>query len=49
MPTSEDSFPKSLPIDRNRELFRTAREETYKSVDGVDLPVYIWGPDPAKA
>jgi len=48
MSNSEDSFPKSLPIDRNRELFRTAREEIYKSVNGVDLPVYIWGPDPAK-
>ena len=45
----EESFPKSMPIDRNRELLRTAREEIYKSVNGVDLPVYIWGPDPAKA
>jgi hypothetical protein len=45
----EDSFPKSLPIDRNRELLKTAREEIYKSVNGVDLPVYIWGPDPEKA
>lgn len=49
MPTPEDSFPKSLPIDRNRELLKTAREEIYKSVGGVDLPVYIWGPDPAKS
>jgi acetyl esterase len=35
------------PIDRGRELLKTAREEIFKSVDGVDLPVHIWEPDAA--
>ena len=26
------------PIDRSRELLKTAREEIFKSVNGVDLP-----------
>ncbi len=45
----EDSPAKVAPIDRNRELLKTAREEIYKSVAGVELPAYIWLPDPAKA
>ncbi len=43
------SLPRSLPIDRNRELLKTAREEVYKSINGVELSVYIWGPDPSQA
>ena len=45
----EENFNKLPPIDRNRELLKTAREEVYKTVNGVDLPVYIWEPDAAKA
>ena len=37
------------PIDRSRELLKTAREEIYKSVNGVNLPVYIWEHEPDKA
>jgi acetyl esterase len=44
-----DSPPRSLPIDRNRELLKTAREEVYKTANGVELSVYIWGPDPSQA
>ncbi len=36
---------RTMPIDRNRELLKTAREETYKSVRGTDLSVYMWGPE----
>ena len=45
----EDNHIKLTPIDRNRELLKTAREEIYKTVNGINLPVYIWEPDPAKA
>jgi acetyl esterase len=38
-----------MPIDRNRELLKTAREEIYKAVNGHTLSVYIWAPDPARA
>lgn len=44
-----DSSPRSLPIDRNRELLKTAREEIYKTSNGADLNVYIWGPDEQRA
>lgn len=44
-----DSPLRTLPIDRNRELLKTAREEVYKSINGIDLNVYIWGPDPQLA
>lgn len=44
-----NSQSKPLPIDRNRELLKTGRQEIYKSIHGVELPVYIWGPDPAHA
>lgn len=40
---------KALPLDRNRELLKTAREETYKVVGDVRLPVFIWEPEPEKA
>lgn len=39
---------KPLPLDRNRELLKTAREETYKVVGDVRLPVFIWEPEPEK-
>lgn len=38
-----------LPLDRNRELLKTAREEIYKVVGDVHLPVFIWEPEPDKA
>lgn len=44
-----EGHPRTLPLDRNRELLKTAREEVYKIVGDVHLPVYIWGPDPDKA
>jgi acetyl esterase/lipase len=45
----EDSLTKLPPIDRNRELLKTAREETYKTVAGHDLSVYFWEPPADKA
>jgi acetyl esterase/lipase len=44
-----EGHPRTPPIDRGRELLKTAREEIFKSVNGVDLPVYIWEPEPDKA
>lgn len=41
--------PPRQPLDRNRELLKSAREEAYKLSGGQPLPVYIWGPDPQKA
>ncbi len=49
MLSHDDSLSKPAPIDRNRELLKTAREEVYKTIGGVNLPVYIWEPEPAKA
>ena len=43
-----ENLNKLPPIDRNRELLKTAREEVYKTVNGVELPVYLWEPDPHK-
>lgn len=43
-----EGTPRTPPIDRGRELLKTAREEIYKSVGGVDLPVYIWSPPAEK-
>jgi acetyl esterase len=45
----EENFSKLPPIDRNRELLKSAREEIYKAVGGVTLSVYIWEPDAEKA
>src|SRR6476659_7457046 len=45
----EEPLTKATLIDRNRELLRTAREEVYKTVGDLNLPVFIWEPDPAKA
>lgn len=39
---------RTTPIDRNRELLKSAREETYKVVGDVSLPAYIWQPAPEK-
>jgi len=36
--------PRTLPLDRNRELLKTAREEVYKTIGDIQLPVYIWEP-----
>jgi len=36
---------RTLPLDRNRELLKTAREEIYKTVGDIHLPVYIWEPE----
>ncbi|MFZ4766266.1 MAG: alpha/beta hydrolase [Roseimicrobium sp.] len=49
MPAIDDSVSKLPPIDRNRELLKTAREETYKTVGGVNLSAYIWEPEADKA
>jgi acetyl esterase/lipase len=44
-----EGLARTPPIDRNRELLKTAREEFFKSVGDVTLPVYIWEPEPDKA
>ena len=44
-----EGITRTPPIDRSRELLKTAREEIYKSVDDVNLSVYIWEPEPDKA
>ena len=36
------------PIDRNRELLKSALEATYKTVGDVALSAYIWQPAPEK-
>ncbi len=47
-PTGEGQH-RTLPLDRNRELLKTAREEIYKMAGDVQLPVYIWEPPADKA
>ena len=49
MDFTENTFDKLPPIDRNRELLKTARTEVYKTAAGADLHVYIWEPEPHKA
>ena len=44
----DDHPPRSLPVDRTRELLKTAREEVYKVADGAELVAYVWEPEPAK-
>ncbi len=44
-----EGHPRTLPLDRNRELLKTAREETYKTIGDIHLPVYIWEPPAEKA
>ena len=48
MPTEEDRHVKSAPIDRNRELLKSAREEIYKSVGDVNLSAFLWTPEAEK-
>ena len=48
MPPAEDNFARLAPIDRNRELLKTARKEIYKTVGNLDLTAYIWEPEPDK-
>jgi acetyl esterase len=48
MDLADDSHNKLTPIDRNRELLKTARTEVYKTVGGLELNVYIWEPDQDK-
>jgi acetyl esterase/lipase len=45
----DDSISKLPPIDRNRELLKTARAEVYKTVGDLSLNVYVWEPAPDKA
>lgn len=49
MLSQEDSLTRPAPIDRNRELLKTAHEEVYKAVDGTELSAYIWEPAADKA
>jgi acetyl esterase/lipase len=49
MESPSEGLPRTPPIDRNRELLKTAREEIYKSVEGVNLSAYIWEPEMDKA
>lgn len=39
-----EGHPQPLPLDRNRELLKTAREEIYKVIGETSLSVYIWEP-----
>jgi acetyl esterase/lipase len=49
MELPEHHFDRLPPIDRNRELLKTARTEVYKTAGGFDLNAYIWEPEAAKA
>jgi acetyl esterase len=49
MDSPSDSLSKSLPLDRNRELLKTAQEEVYKRVGDQDLRAYLWEPPGGKA
>ncbi len=48
MENLEENHNRLPPIDRNRELLKTARTEVYKSVGGADLSVSIWEPEAGK-
>ena len=48
-PHDDSTTSRSLPVDRNRELLKSAREEVYKVTGGVSLPVYMWEPAASKA
>jgi acetyl esterase/lipase len=43
-----EGHPRTLPLDRNRELLKTAREEVYKSIGDVHLSAYMWEPPAEK-
>lgn len=49
MDISDIIHDKLPPIDRNRELLKTARSEVYKTAGGFDLNAYIWQPEREKA
>jgi len=49
MSLPEDTPAKIAPIDRNRELLKTAYEGTYKTVGETSLNAYIWQPEASKA
>ena len=49
MEITGESHQRTLPLDRNRELLKTAREKIYKSVGDTHLPVYFWEPQEDKA
>jgi acetyl esterase len=44
MEFSGEATQRLLPLDRNRELLKSAREEVYKSVNDTHLSVFIWTP-----
>ncbi len=46
MEHSPEGISKAPPIDRNRELFRSASEETYKVSGETNLSAFIWNPEP---
>lgn len=46
MDHSPEGIGRPQPIDRNRELFKSANEETYKVVGDASLAAYIWNPEP---
>lgn len=48
MEHTSEGHGRTTPIDRNRELLKSAREETYKVVGDVALSAYIWDPSPDK-
>ena len=48
METPPEGQVRPLPIDRNRELLKSAREVTYKVVGSLPLAAYIWQPEPDK-
>jgi acetyl esterase/lipase len=45
----EDGPTRTAPIDRNRELLKSAREEVYKRKGDVSLHAYIWEPEHGKS
>jgi acetyl esterase len=45
----DDLIPRSLPVDRTRELLKTARSEIYKIATGAELRAYVWEPEAAKS
>lgn len=49
MESTGEGHPRTLPLDRNRELLKTAREETYKVIGETSLSAYIWEPPAEKA
>lgn len=49
MEHSPEGIGRPPPIDRNRELFKSASEESYKVVGDTSLAAYIWNPEPHQA